>query len=110
MDAAPVAARAGVPSDASHLPRPEYPLAQAPEDIQRLIARVSRRNTGTREVPRQAGLALGMRVLDAGSGAGDVAMMTAELVGPTLLPGSESTLTSSPILYGIPTHPLMFAE
>src|SRR5215218_10481388 len=63
--------------------RPEYPLAQAPVDIQRLIARVSRRNASTRALLRQAGIAPGMRVLDAGSGAGDVAMMAAELVGPT---------------------------
>ncbi len=62
---------------------PEYPLAQAPADIQRLIARVSRRNPSTRALLRQAGIAPGMRVLDAGSGAGDVAMMAAELVGPT---------------------------
>ncbi len=69
--------------DASSQHRAEYPLAQAPADIQRLIARVSRRNPGTREVLRRAGLAPGVRVLDAGSGAGDVAMMAAELVGPT---------------------------
>jgi predicted methyltransferase len=68
--------------DASSPPRAEYPLAQAPDDIRRLIARVSRRNAGTREVLRQAGLAPGMRVLDAGTGPGDVALMAAELVGP----------------------------
>ena len=62
-------------------PRVDYPLAQAPDDIQRLIARVSRRNAGTRELLREAGLGRGMRVLDAGSGAGDVAMMAADLVG-----------------------------
>ena len=62
---------------------PEYPLAQAPADLQRLIARVSRRNPGTRELLAQAGLAPGMRVLDAGSGAGDVALIAAELVGPS---------------------------
>ena len=69
--------------DASSPPRAEYPLAQAPEDIRRLIDRVSRRNVGTREVLRRAGLAPGMRVLDTGSGPGDVALMAAELVGPT---------------------------
>ncbi len=64
-------------------PRLEYPLSQAPADIQRLIARVSRRNPSTRALLIQAGIVPGMRVLDAGSGAGDVAMMVAELVGPT---------------------------
>jgi ubiquinone/menaquinone biosynthesis C-methylase UbiE len=71
MDASPISARA------------EYPLAQAPADLQRLIARVSLRNPGTRELLAQAGLAPGMRILDAGSGAGDVALIAAELVGPT---------------------------
>jgi ubiquinone/menaquinone biosynthesis C-methylase UbiE len=71
MDASPTSARA------------EYPLAQAPADLQRLIARVSRRNPGTRELLAQAGLAPGMRVIDAGSGAGDVALIAAELVGPS---------------------------
>jgi ubiquinone/menaquinone biosynthesis C-methylase UbiE len=37
----------------------------------------------TRQFLEQAGLGTGMKVLEVGSGAGDVAMLAAELVGPT---------------------------
>ena len=39
--------------------------------------------TATRELFVTAGIGPGMRVLDVGSGAGDVALLAADLVGPT---------------------------
>jgi ubiquinone/menaquinone biosynthesis C-methylase UbiE len=51
-------------------------------ETQRLIAQARERETSTRRLLQDAGIAAGMRVLDVGSGAGDVALLAAELVGP----------------------------
>ena len=48
---------------------------------------------GTRRLLEDAGVGPGMRVLDLGTGAGDVALIAAELVGPT---GSVVALDQNP--------------
>jgi SAM-dependent methyltransferase len=59
-----------------------YPFADRVAEDERLIAQGTLFDPLTRRVLQQAGLAPGMRVLDLGSGAGNVARLAAELVGP----------------------------
>lgn len=59
-----------------------YVLGHAPEELERLIGQGRYFGDLTADVLRQAGLAPGMRVLDAGCGAGDVSFLAARLVGP----------------------------
>lgn len=49
---------------------------------ERLLAQATLSESGTRQLLLQAGLTRGMRVLDLGTGAGSVAAIAAELVGP----------------------------
>ncbi len=61
---------------------PKYTMGRSWEETDRLI-RQSRLYEGlTRRFLKEAGLVSGMRVLDIGSGAGDVALAATELVGP----------------------------
>ena len=61
---------------------PKYTMGRSREETDRLI-RQSRLYEGlTRRFLKEAGLVSGMRVLDIGSGAGDVALAATELVGP----------------------------
>lgn len=60
-----------------------YPLPHGSAEIERLIAQSALLNPFTRALFAEAGIAPGMRVLDLGSGAGDVALLAAEAVGPT---------------------------
>jgi SAM-dependent methyltransferase len=59
-----------------------YLLGHSDEEIRRLIFQSSFLNDLTRHMLEDCGIAPGMRVLDIGSGAGDVALLAAELVGP----------------------------
>jgi SAM-dependent methyltransferase len=59
-----------------------YPFADRAAEDERLIAQGRLFDPLTRRLLRQAGLAPGMRVLDLGSGAGNVARLAGELVGP----------------------------
>ncbi|NKZ02825.1 class I SAM-dependent methyltransferase [Actinomadura latina] len=59
-----------------------YPFADRAAEDERLVAQGRLFDPLTRRVLRHAGLAPGMRVLDLGSGAGNVARVAAELVGP----------------------------
>jgi SAM-dependent methyltransferase len=59
-----------------------YPFADRVAEDERLVAQGRVFDPLTRRVLRKAGLAEGMRVLDLGSGAGNVARLAAELVGP----------------------------
>jgi SAM-dependent methyltransferase len=59
-----------------------YPFADRVAEDERLVAQGRLFDPLTRRVLEQAGLAPGMRVLDLGSGAGNVARVAAELVGP----------------------------
>jgi SAM-dependent methyltransferase len=60
----------------------EYPFADRAAEDERLITQGKLFDPLTRRLLQQAGLAPGMRVLDLGSGAGNVARLAAELVGP----------------------------
>jgi SAM-dependent methyltransferase len=59
-----------------------YPFADRAAEDERLVAQATLFDPLTRRVLEQAGLAPGMRVLDLGSGSGNVARLAAELVGP----------------------------
>jgi len=59
-----------------------YPFADRAAEDERLVAQGKIFDPLTRRFFDQAGLAPGMRVLDLGSGAGNVARLAAELVGP----------------------------
>ncbi len=59
-----------------------YPFADRAAEDERLVAQGALFDPLTRRLLGRAGLAPGMRVLDLGSGAGNVARLAAELVGP----------------------------
>lgn len=67
----------------SELKRPDarYILGQSAAETARLMRQAASRATSTRRFLEDAGIAPGMRVLDAGSGAGDVALQVAAMVG-----------------------------
>lgn len=62
--------------------QPYYPLRSSDAERQRLMLQDRLVAPLTRRLFEKAGLAPGMRVLDLGSGAGDVAFLAAQLVGP----------------------------
>lgn len=65
------------PSESSYL------LGHADVEVKRLLLQGRLYNDYTEHALRQAGLRPGMRVLDIGSGPGDVSFIAARLVGPT---------------------------
>jgi ubiquinone/menaquinone biosynthesis C-methylase UbiE len=62
---------------------PDYALGHSEREMRRLGAQARMFEPFTHRMLQQAGLSRGMRVLDVGSGAGDVAFLCASLVGPT---------------------------
>src|SRR5262245_4019214 len=58
-----------------------YVLGHSDRELERLSAQARLLEPTTREYFTQAGLAHGMRVLDVGSGSGDVAFLAADIVG-----------------------------
>lgn len=60
-----------------------YALGHSDRELDRLGAQARLIDPITRQFFREAGIAPGMRVLDVGSGAGDVAFLLADLVGDT---------------------------
>lgn len=60
----------------------DYPFADRAAEDERLVTQGRLFDPFTRRFFEQAGLAPGMRVLDLGSGSGNVARLAAELVGP----------------------------
>ncbi len=60
----------------------EYTMGRSRAETQRLIQQAGLLDTFTTQLFAEAGIAPGMKVLDVGSGAGDVALLAAELVGP----------------------------
>ena len=60
-----------------------YTLGRTSHETTRLIEQSRIYGESTRRLCKRAGIAEGMRVLEIGSGAGDVALTLAELVGPT---------------------------
>ncbi len=63
------------------VPTPAYVLGHSDRELERLSAQARLVDPFTRQFFQEAGIVPGMRVLDAGSGAGDVALLAAELVG-----------------------------
>jgi predicted methyltransferase len=60
-----------------------YVLGHSDREFERLNAQARLVDPITRPFFREAGIVPGMRVLDVGSGAGDVAFLVADLVGET---------------------------
>ena len=60
---------------------PAYVLGHSDRELSRLRVQARLLEPATRQIFREAGIDAGMRVLDIGSGAGDVAFLAAELVG-----------------------------
>ena len=60
---------------------PRYTMGRSEGETERLIQQSQLYEAVTLRFFQEAGLVSGMRVLDVGSGAGDVAMAAAELVG-----------------------------
>ena len=60
----------------------QYTMGRSKEEEDRLIQQSQLYDAVTRRLLNMAGVDRGMRVLDIGSGTGDVAMTAAELVGP----------------------------
>jgi ubiquinone/menaquinone biosynthesis C-methylase UbiE len=67
----------------SHSEASDYALGSTDQERQRLMRQGAIYRSYLDRAFRAAGLAPGMRVLDLGCGAGDVAMLAADLVGPT---------------------------
>ena len=64
-------------------PFADYPLGNTDAEHERLIWQAARVTPVTERLFREAGIGPGQRVLDIGSGVGDVAMLAARLVGPS---------------------------
>ena len=64
-------------------PTRAYALGHSDRELDRLAIQARLIDPMTRRFFRDAGIVPGMRVLDVGSGAGDVAFMAADLVGDT---------------------------
>lgn len=62
---------------------PTYALGRSEDEYQRLTEQAAFFRPLTERLFREAGISPGMRVLDVGSGAGDVAFLVSELVGST---------------------------
>jgi len=60
----------------------EYVLGHSQQELERLCAQGRLLGELTEEVLQKAGIVAGMRVLDAGCGAGDVSFLVARMVGP----------------------------
>ena len=63
-------------------PSDAYALGRSAAETQRLIRQAQIYGPLTRRLFASAGITAGMKVLDVGSGAGDVALLLADLVGP----------------------------
>lgn len=72
-----------------------YLLGRSQAEEQRLQRQARLHDPMTRRLFEAAGIGLGMKVLDLGSGAGDVAMLVAEMVGPT---GSVVGVDMNPVI------------
>lgn len=63
--------------------KPEYALGHSSRELERLSEQSRMFEPFTRQVLAEAGVGEGMRVLDIGSGNGDVAFLLASIVGPS---------------------------
>ncbi len=73
----------------------QYLFGHSEEETRRLLLQGRLFNPYTRRLLEDAGITRGMKVLDVGSGAGDVALLAAELVGPH---GTVVGVDSNPLL------------
>jgi SAM-dependent methyltransferase len=80
LDATEGAAMEAQPADIKR--RYEYELGHTDRELRRLATQAALVEPFTRSYFQRAGVGQGMRVLDVGSGAGDVAFLVAGLVGP----------------------------
>jgi ubiquinone/menaquinone biosynthesis C-methylase UbiE len=64
-------------------PTSDYALGSTDSEHERLVRQAARLAPLTERLFREAGIGSGQRVLDLGSGVGDVAMLAARLVGPS---------------------------
>src|SRR6267143_1586508 len=64
-------------------PSTDYPLGNTDAEHERLTRQAALLAPCTERFFREAGIGSGQRVLDIGSGVGDVAMLAARLVGPS---------------------------
>ncbi len=62
---------------------PAYVMGRSAEETARLQKQSLLYDPSTRRLFEEAGITAGMKVLDVGSGAGDVALLAADLVGPS---------------------------
>jgi SAM-dependent methyltransferase len=62
---------------------PEYVMGHSVQETARLQKQSLLYNPSTRQLFEEAGITTGMKILDVGSGAGDVALLAADLVGPS---------------------------
>jgi ubiquinone/menaquinone biosynthesis C-methylase UbiE len=71
-------------SDTAYTPPTDdyYMMGRSEAETRRLLAQSRLYGPFTRRLLHKAGIAKGMRVLDVGSGAGEVALLVAEMVGP----------------------------
>src|SRR6516165_11849882 len=67
----------------SHRSHPDYFLGNTDAEHERLIRQANRLAPVTERFFREAGIGPGQRVLELGSGVGDVAMLVARIVGPS---------------------------
>ncbi|MET2830821.1 class I SAM-dependent methyltransferase [Mesorhizobium shangrilense] len=75
--------------------RYEYELGHSDRELRRLATQAALVDPMTRQYFSRAGIQTGMQVLDIGSGAGDVAFLAAEIVGPTgTVVGSDRASTA----------------
>src|SRR5215475_689712 len=63
--------------------KPAYLLGSSEDEHARLMRQAQTLAPYTERLFRDAGIAAGQRLLDVGSGVGDVALLAASLVGPT---------------------------
>jgi len=76
-------------------PAPAYELGHSDRELERLSAQARLLDPITRRIFLEAGIVPGMRVLDVGSGAGDVAFLAADIVGPRgEVIGADTSLTA----------------
>jgi SAM-dependent methyltransferase len=77
-----------------------YVLGHSEQELERIGTQARRYEAFTRQVFQMAGIGSGMRVLDVGSGAGDVAFLAAELVGSTgSVIGTDKVQTAVALAY-----------
>ena len=79
----------------------DYVLGHSESELQRLIMQARFFGDLTREVLLRAGVTSGMRILDAGCGAGDVSFLAASIVGPS---GSVHGVDKSPDAIALATQ------